>query len=356
MLLNVPIKARILAFALSLLASGAWAQSDGDTPDKPDSDPETRASLGLPRVPADAPVILPVEDKVLQPVEPGLTEGQDWLSGLSVHVTDLPVPSRLPEGMVLRERPGTIWPGPGELWIFLPDAEGRLPGEGAMLIAPNSTRDRMTALLKGQQPGQGMVVSGQILFYHANNYLLLSSYRKPTAAEAANTGNTPASDATADANENASTENPSAGEASQPTEVEDLIRDLTGENRATSRRSDAIREKLLAATREESASAAPAGFPPVVADGTYLAQRRTRLTRSADGSWMLRFDSDADGLGDGNLTVIPSRVLMLMENRVGRAPETPMIVSGRVYTSGGKGYFLPAVFRMEVRTGVNPIQ
>ena len=352
---NPTSSARIVVLVLSLLAGGALAQSDPEDTTLADSestsDPETRAKLGLARVPADAPVILPAEDDELEPVAPGLTKGQDWLSGLSVNVTGLPAPSRLPEGMVLRERLGTIWPGPGELWIFLPDAEGRLPGEGAMLIAPSSTRDRMTSLLKGQSNGQPMIVSGQILFYHDNNYLLISSYRKPTAAEALNPDAAPPLESSANPDEMLE-----AGQVPQPTEVEDLIRDLTGESRATSRRSDAIREKLLAANREQASSTGPAGFPPVVEDGTYLAQRRTRLTRSADGSWMLRFDSDADGLGDGNLTVIPSRILMLMERRVGRIPETPMIVSGRVYTSGGKGYFLPAVFRLEVRTGVNPIQ
>jgi hypothetical protein len=354
MLSNTTSRPRLAALTLALIATVALAQNQpaDDSPESQQNpDPETRASLGLPRIPADAPVVLPSEEDELEPVAPGLTQGQDWLSGLSVNVTGLPQPSRLPEGMVLRERPGTIWPGPGDLWIFLPDAEGRLPGEGAMLIAPSGTRDRMTALLEGRQDGQTMIVSGQILFYHDNNYLLISSYRKPTAAETASAEVEPTDETPTDANED-----PSTTVTPPPTEVEDLIRDLTGQTRATSRRGDAIREKLLAATQEASASAGPAGFPPVVEDGTYLAQRRTRLTRSADGSWMLRFDGDSEGLGDGNLTVIPSRILMLMEKRVGRTPETAMIVSGRVYTSGGKGYFLPAVFRLEVRTGINPIQ
>ena len=117
-----------------------------------------------------------------------------------------------------------------------------------------------------------------------------------------------------------------------------------------------MRAKLLAATRGGAGAAAPGGFPPVVKDGTYLAQRRVRLTRAGDGSWTVRFDGDTQGLGDGHLTVIPSRILMLMEDRAGRSPDTPMIISGRVYTAGGKGYFLPAVFRLEVRTGINPIQ
>lgn len=341
---------RIWMLPLAAIVTGhAIAQTEPEDADPPAQtpavrDPTARAELGLSRIPAESEVIAPADPAQLEPVAPGLTRGQDWLAGVSVTVSGVPSPSQLPEGMILRDRLGTIWPGPANLWIFLPDAEDRLPGEGAMLIAPNRARDQMTALLESQNPGQTMIVSGQVLSYHDHNYLLLSTHRKPAAAESPPPPAEPETD--------------TPPEPDQPSEVEDLINDLEGATRAGDRRGDALRQRLLAAERNTGPARtdASANFPPLLADGTYLAQRRARLARGEDGSWTLRFDGDADRLGDGRLTVIPCRMLMLMESRVGMNPETPLTVSGRVYTSGGRGYFLPAIYRLDVRGDVNPIQ
>ena len=337
-----------------LLACAAGAQTAEPGQDQPDElvpqvpavdDPTARAELGLSRIPAQSEVIAPADPTELEPVAPGLTGGQDWLSGVSVAVSGVPAPSQLPEGMIVRDRRGTVWPGPSGLWVFLPAPEDRLPGEGAMLVAPNRVRDQMTALLEGQPAGRPMIVSGQILAYYDHNYLLLTTTRKPTAAEAEPTSPSPAAT------------NQTPPEPAPPAEVDDLIKDLEGATRAGDRRGDALRERLLAAERSTGPARAVAeSFPPLLADGTYLAQRRARLARGEDGSWTLRFDGDADRLGDGRLTVLPCRMLMLMESRVGVSPETAMTVSGRVYTSGGQGYFLPAIYRLEVRGDVNPIQ
>lgn len=326
--------------------------------------PTRRAELGLARIPAEPEPITPVEEGVLVPVAPGLTGGEDWLSGLAVGVTRVPVASLLPEGMVLRERTGTVWGVHEDLWVFLPNESDRRPGEGAMLIAPSGSRDRMTSMLSGQADGQAVVVSGQVLLYHKHNYLLVTAYRRPTLAEQGASVFKPDPDVAAA---------PDAGDRSvpdtrtpnpPPTEVEELIRDLEGSSQSGTRRDDAIRERLLAAERDLANESGrrtggggdPAFSPPLVQDGTYLAQRRARLVREGTGAWMLRFDGDTTKLGNGALTVIPGKVLMLMELRAGISPEVPMTVSGRVYTSEGKGYFLPTVFRLERRGDVNPIQ
>lgn len=351
---------RMTRFAciLAALVSPAFAQSEeAAEPVVPSvQDPAARAELDLSRIPAETRIITPAEVGELEPVAPGLTGGEDWLAGLNIAAAGVPTPSRLPEGMILRERRGTIWPGPAQLWIFLPDPHGRLPGEGAMLIAPSRTRDQMTAMLEGQPDGQPLVVSGETLAYHEQNYLLLGSYRRPTAAESA-----PArAELEAPASEAPASGAPVPQDGARPTEVDALVRDLEGEARAGSRREDALRDRLMAVDRERTTApaqaAGPDSFPPLLADGSYIAQRRARLARGDEGAWMLRFDGDADRLGDGRLTIIPCRALMLMENRAGLTPETPMTVSGRVYTSGGRGYFLPAMFRLEPRGDVNPIQ
>jgi len=308
---------------------------------EPVRDAAVRAELDLPRITREADPIAPVQDESLEPVQPGLTGGRDWLEGLALSNADLPRAALLPERIFLRERRGTIWKGPSGLWIFLPDAEGRLPGEGAMILAPNGVLDRLSASLEGLPTPAAIQVSGETLLYHDHNYLLLSDYTRSFAPGGA--------------------ESPSQtppGQQSDP-EVEELIADLQGESRAGSRRNEALRERLRAAEHargRSSQTGEQGGRPPLVSDGTYLSQRRARLDRSANGEWTLSFDNDADSLGDAPLIVLPCRTLMRMEARVGSNARTTMIVSGRVYTYDGAGYILPTMFAVEFDGDVRPMQ
>lgn len=314
----------------------------------PDEDrlrkPDMRAALGLPRMTQDAPPVQPIRREELQPIQPGLTGGYDWLEGLAMRETEMPQASNLPEGIFLRGRKGTVWSGPNGLWIFLPDADSRLPGEGAMILAPNGVLDRLTASLESQPLPAAFELSGQTLLYHNHNYLLLTDYARvrPPSVE-------PAS------------EEPRQGTEPSPepsAEVADLIAQLQGASRAGERRSDALRDRLLTAERSqaESEGIQPVGTPPLVRDGTYISQRRARLVRLSGGEWALAFDNDADTLGDGPLVVIPGRTLMRMEARVGAAGSMPMTVSGRIYTSKGRGYVLPVLFSVAPSDGLQPMQ
>ncbi|MCL4220351.1 MAG: hypothetical protein KJZ65_03175 [Phycisphaerales bacterium] len=348
---------RVAVITLGLvLAHPLWAQqADPNAPDHTPpaqspprddgtvTDPAVRAVLGLPRKTQDAPPIRPLITNPPKPVQPGLTGGHDWLEGLAVRHTELPHPARLPEGIFLNARQGQLWPGPGGLWIFLPDLEARKPGEGAMILAPNQTLERLAASLESQPLPASVSLSGQTLLYHNYNYLLLTDYtRRPQA----------------DMEDPTPTASGSGTPSEPPTEVADLISDLQGASRAGTRRSDALRERLLAADRQQNATreAAPTGSPPLLPDGSYLAQRRARLERLSGGEWALTFDNDTQTLGDAPLVVIPGRTLMRMEARAGAARTMTMTVSGRVYGANGRGYFLPTLFTVNPPGDLQPLQ
>lgn len=353
---------RIGVISILLLTPPLWAQ-DADPATLDDAqteargtvtDPAVRAALGLPRMTQEAPPIRPLAGDPLQPVQPGLTGGHDWLQGLAVRHTELPRPARLAEGIFLNARQGQLWPGPGGLWIFLPDLEARQPGEGAMILAPNQTLDRLASSLEAQSLPAAVKVSGQTLLYHDHNYLLLTDYtRRQQVQDSSENVRPSGDDATSGDNTGASPQPPEP-----PTEVADLIADLQGASRAGARRNEALRERLLAADRQQSANqdAAPVGNPPLLPDGSYLAQRRARLQRLSGGEWALAFDNDTQHLGDAPLVVIPGRTLMRMEARAGTTRSMTMTVSGRVYAANGRGYFLPTLFTIDPPSDVQPLQ
>lgn len=348
MLRSCPI---LVSLALAVgVAMPALAQEDAGN--APVTDPAVRAALGLPRMTQDAEPLDPVRADELESVQPGLTGGENWLEGLALRQTELPVPARLPEGILFRGKIGTIWSGPQNLWIFLPDPADRGPGEGAMILAPNGVLDRLTSSLESQPLPASASVSGQTLLYHDHNYLLLTDYTRRRDGEVPEADAPPTAPSAADAPSSEPTQAP------PPEEIEDLIADLQNDSRAGVRRSDALRERLLAAERSggPAPDAEPVGTPPLLPDGASISQRRARLDRTSGGEWQLTFDNDADTLGDAPLVVIPGRTLMRMEARAGTARSMTMIVSGRVYTSRGRGYILPTIFTVEPPSDVNPLQ
>lgn len=344
MLRSYPILVSLtLTLGLGALASAQDAEDAGNAPV---SDPAVRAALGLPRMTQEAEPLDPIRADELEPVQPGLTGGENWLEGLALRQTEIPTAARLPEGLLFRERAGTIWQGPQNLWIFLPGPEDRRPGEGAMILAPNGVLDRLTSSLESQPMPASVTIWGHTLLYRTHNYLLLTDYIRHRADDVEPVQATEPRQGTDQTSDQ------------PPEEVDDLIADLQNASRSGVRRSDALRERLLAAERSGGAArdAQPVGTPPLLPDGASISQRRARLDRTSGGEWQLSFDNDADTLGDSPLVVIPGRTLMRMETRAGTARSMTMTVSGRIYTSRGRGYILPTIFTVDPPSDVNPLQ
>jgi len=85
----------------------------------------------------------------------------------------------------------------------------------------------------------------------------------------------------------------------------------------------------------------------LVPEGTMIVARRGRLMRTAGGAWMFVFDSDASGLGDPPMTVLPCLLLERMENHAqSRGGEAAMLLSGRVLAFDGRNFIMPSVFQI----------
>ena len=91
-------------------------------------------------------------------------------------------------------------------------------------------------------------------------------------------------------------------------------------------------------------------------EGTTVLSRRGSLRRDRGGAWVFVFDSDATGLADPPLTLLPCLLLERIENHVRRTGDNvPVLLSGQVYVFEGRNYLMPSVYRIpRERTVLTP--
>ncbi|MEX0876932.1 MAG: hypothetical protein WD114_05690 [Phycisphaerales bacterium] len=344
-----------------MLSAPVLAQSEEEEAIQPGGVEQVEeAEKIMPRVGTDQTPVLPTQPAVSEPVQPGLTGGEDWLRVLHETLETEVVPSALAEGAFIMGRHGQLVPGPMGLLIFVPDKETRLAGEGPMLLMPSTT----LAQLQNEWTGQPVRVSGEIFSYHGRNHLLLSAYQlinEPAPGEETDSQAEPSS-----APQDASGEHPAEPEPSS-IEADPAVRDLLDELEQQLSPDDAGDEQTSVHERLESAQNRGIPRPPVVVndrvppgfeEGTLILRRPARMTRGVTGAWTLVFDNDDPMATDApELTVLPCRALMRMEHiAMEQGDADQLLVSGRVYTYHGGLYFLPTL-EQRVRAGeLNPLQ
>ncbi|MBL4591849.1 MAG: hypothetical protein JKY96_07805 [Phycisphaerales bacterium] len=327
---------------LTLCAGAVPAQTSDPMPGSRER--VEQAEAVLPRVQTNDTAIMPTVTASSKSVQPGLTEGHDWIEVLSETLDRRVVPSTLAEGTFLLDRLGRLVRGPMDRLIFAPDRAQRQAGEGAMLILPCSIKDQIAA----SWTGQSVLIRGEVFLYHGRNYLLPAwfSMVAPSPVE------TPTLDTESPATpiEKVPAEPPAS--LDDDPEIKALLEELEAEMPSANAPGASIHDQLgnqeLGPTRPAQGASTASG----IREGTILIRRRGRLDRQADGAWALIFDNDeASDLGAEALTILPCRMLMQMESfsaRDGGAKQ--LIVSGRVYASGGNGYLLPTLVQ-RVRLG-----
>ncbi len=345
-----------LAIAVLLLPSAhARAQSIPDNqPDQsvqsPGSPQQVEEALAiLPRVGTDQTPVMPTRPKVSTALQPGLTEGHDWLADLHETLNEPTEPSTLAEGAFVLHRKGTLLPGPSGLMIFVPDKATRLPGEGPVLLMPCQTLEE----LENQWTGQPVEVSGEIFTYHNRNQLLLSAYRLDPSHHQ------PAPSPTDPTAEQSPTDSEPASIEDDP-DVRDLLNELELNFKPADNANQSAHQVL------EPISGQTAHRPQMTRststngldEGTLILRRPGRMIRNATGAWVIVFDHDNPEAPDRiELIIEPCTMLMRIERiamQTGDAGQ--LLISGRIYTYKGAHYILPTLIQRVRPQGIYSLQ
>lgn len=101
----------------------------------------------------------------------------------------------------------------------------------------------------------------------------------------------------------------------------------------------------------------PAGTR-LLREGTFITNRRGRLTRGASGDLLFTFDADARGKGEAPMSLLPCMNLASMEKVVDRGGDgITFTLSGQVFVYKGRNYVLPTLYQVNRRSGdVNTAQ
>ncbi len=103
-------------------------------------------------------------------------------------------------------------------------------------------------------------------------------------------------------------------------------------------------------------AATEAGEVELVQEGTHVVARRGRMSRGPRGTWWYTFDSDAQGLADPPMVLLPCLLRERMERYAERSGgRAAMLLSGRVFQYEDRNYILPTMFQIpRERTALHP--
>ncbi len=348
-------------------ASCALAQNES-AQDTPGNQAQVEAAQAiLPRVGTNQTPVMPTQNPVSVAVQPGLTDGQDWLKVLHETLDEPTEPSTLAEGAFVLGRPGQLFPGPNGLWIFVPDKETRHPGEGPVLLMPCHTLERLEA----QWSGQPIEVSGEIFTYHNRNQLLISAYRigvvpstntNNNTEQPVNQSDTPADSQLQNQVDNQPDNQPASLE--DDPDVRDLLNELEFQNQPSNASEHSIHQDLNQdpSFDDDLPPARPqveiSSNPGMFEEGTLILRKPSRMIRNPDGAWAIVFDNDnPDAAQSPELIIQPCKMLMRIEPSVMEAGDSArLLVSGRIYTYKGAYYILPTLMQRIRPQEINSLQ
>lgn len=311
-----------VGFAVAL-NSGALAEPPATAPGQPVAKPQPPADPDIGQVVEElerAGAKRPTIDPVSSPATISKSIGQTRL---------------VPQGTFLPSRKGRlIGSGTASVFVFAPDAEGK--AEPPMVIMPNEFLAAMERSAQERGADTLFTVSGQVFAYHNRNYLLITT--RPVAetavkAEAAK----PAPDKP----------------ASPPARVSDP---------AVERILTELREAGAGSRTAQPVPAAPRngdrhkeGKTVVIPEGTFLAARRGRVVRAANGDWVFTVDSDAQAVGAGAgeppMTLLACQNLAVIERTAEQRGEAiTFTVSGQVFSYRDRNFLLPTMYVVNRRS------
>lgn len=345
----------------------------------------------------------PVKPVVARPriiVPPGVGQATNPFLNADIEQTGLGETGNdlLPEGAFLVRRRGSVVRSSGGDWVFLahPDREGA--AERAMVLLPSPGLAQIEDDLAGAGPRPVCVMTGQVMQYRDQNYLLPVAFSifsadelpKPAADSVAEANASPGEidESTgldyARANERAegpdaatagtsdTTPRPTAEAQGGPASTEAIIRELEsrrGQPRSISRptpparpgptpsdgpASGSDRGALNSAAGEHGDELrAAAEFASSV---LLLSDRRARVTRLSDGRFALVFDQSFQRGPEATMPLLECSTLQRLEAYAyNRDDDGAFTVTGRAIPYRGRHYFLPMSFQIAPTTDVRSL-
>jgi hypothetical protein len=305
-----------LLFLVAMAISVAWSGDVTGQTTMPSGEGDRTDRTG--RMPAPTPEMAPFsfdDDEVLPPVL--LREG---LTVVEAHCT-----------MRRNDEAGT--------WDLLIDPEHEWIGGYEMTLLPCSRLEEMVRAAQAA-PDREVVfeVTGEIFVFRRRNYLL--PIHAPQLNQRAREQEAVAEPAT--------TQQPEIEPAAERTPVagdraRSIMRDLE----------QAVGP--LARTVAPAGRIAEEGGRPLMQEGTLLVSRRGQIRRDRQGAWLFIFDADTNGLADPSMAILPCMMLETIDLHARRGQNTPVLLSGPVYTYRGLNYLLPTVIQVpRERTVLRP--
>jgi hypothetical protein len=246
--------------------------------------------------------------------------------------------SLLREGSYLIQVKGRLKRGDDDgWWRFQVAGDGA--GQGYELaVLPCMLLSRMERLVESS-PERSFVfdLTGQVLVYRGRNYLLPTHAPRLTIAVATLE---PAA-ATRDGEAEPAAPAGAADSAAREPDAAGPDDSLEESPEGILRRLDESVGPVVRSPRTGESAATPDGPP----EGSFVMWRRGWIVRDHGGAWTFVFESDARGLADPPLVLLPCLLLEQMEEYAERSgPVAPVLVSGRVYRSERRAYLLPSAF------------
>lgn len=318
--------------------------------------PEVENSPGIPPLSPAGPTI-PQAPRIVIPLnatpslEPIWPAAPTAAADLGLSMTG----SLIREGSYLSGIRGRLARGQSGRWYFVPDVQANGRALPPMVVIDTGHLDaieRAAAQSAGAATPTRVRLSGRVTVYRDRNYLIPTA--PPTVERAVDTS--PPSPAPSPS---PSTPTPPAtsggGRAGSPdTEpsIEQIINEL---DRATGPRREPPRPATKAA--DAGVDAALSGAAESVSTG-FLAARRVRLVRAADGALTAVFDSGPEGRTSGPMLLIPCQNLAALETLFDQSqPTATYTMSGEVIASRGRKFLLPTMYVLNrPSTNVLPMQ
>jgi hypothetical protein len=237
-----------------------------------------------------------------------------------------------------------------------PDAPGYV-----LTMLPSALLGEMVAIVDSSPHVRVIFeATGEVFVYRSRNYLLPTHPPRLLRHEAPEgTPSPPSGEATpAGQGEKKPDRSGAAGDS-----VEDIMRKLDEAVGATAPPPTSSRDATVGGGDSQGNGGASRGVAGgggrqenLMREGTAVLSRRGSLRRDRGGAWVFVFDSDATGLADPPLNLLPCLLLERIENYVRRTGDNvPVLMSGQVYVYEGRNYLMPSVYRIpRERTVLTP--